>query len=33
MARDILKFSQQRDPVKLPNAYPVSAAENTKVRG
>jgi penicillin-binding protein 2 len=33
MARDILLFAQQRDPVKLPNAYPVSAAENMKVRG
>ena len=26
MARDILLFAQQRDPVKLPNAYPVNAA-------
>jgi penicillin-binding protein 2 len=33
MARDILLFAQQRDPVKLPNAYPASAAENLKVRG
>jgi penicillin-binding protein 2 len=26
MARDILLFAQQRDPLKLPTAYPVSAA-------
>lgn len=26
MARDILLFTQQRDPVKLPTAYPVNAA-------
>jgi penicillin-binding protein 2 len=25
--RDILRFTQQRDPVKLPTAYPVNAAE------
>jgi penicillin-binding protein 2 len=28
MARDILKFAQQRDPVKLPTAFPVRAAES-----
>jgi penicillin-binding protein 2 len=27
MARDILLFAQQRDPVKMPTAYPVHAAE------
>ncbi len=27
MARDILLFAQQRDPVKLPTAYPVRAAQ------
>jgi penicillin-binding protein 2 len=27
MARDILLFAQRRDPVKLPTAYPVRAAE------
>ncbi len=27
MARDILLFAQQRDPVKLPTAYPIHAAE------
>ena len=26
MARDILLFAQQRDPLKLPTAYPVNAA-------
>jgi hypothetical protein len=33
MARDILLFAQQRDPVKLRNAYPVNAAQNAVVRG
>ena len=33
MARDILLFAQQRDPVKLPNAYPVNAASLLGVRG
>ncbi len=37
MARDILLYAQQRDPIKLPNAYPVNAAQATspirKVRG
>jgi penicillin-binding protein 2 len=33
MARDILLFAQQRDPVKLRNAYPVNAAQNAAVRG
>jgi penicillin-binding protein 2 len=28
IARDVLLFTQQRDPVKLPNAYPVNAADN-----
>jgi penicillin-binding protein 2 len=27
MARDILLFAQQRDPVKMPVAYPLHAAE------
>jgi penicillin-binding protein 2 len=26
MARDILLYAQQRDPLKLPTAYPLSAA-------
>ncbi|HUB85375.1 MAG TPA: penicillin-binding protein 2 [Rhizomicrobium sp.] len=29
MARDILLFAQKRDPIKLPNAYPVNAANNS----
>jgi penicillin-binding protein 2 len=29
MARDILLFAQQRDPLKLPTAYPLSAAATT----
>jgi penicillin-binding protein 2 len=37
MARDVLLFTQQRDPVKLPNAYPVNAADTlapeARVRG
>jgi penicillin-binding protein 2 len=33
MARDILLFTQQRDPAKLPNAYPVSAADASAGRG
>jgi hypothetical protein len=33
MARDILLFAQQRDPIKLPNAYPVNAASISRVRG
>jgi penicillin-binding protein 2 len=37
MARDIMLFTQQRDPVKLPNAYPINAAQqswlNRAVRG
>ena len=28
IARDILLFAQQRDPLKLPTAYPVNAAEH-----
>jgi len=28
MARDILLFAQQRDPVKMPTSYPVRAADN-----
>ena len=32
MARDILLFAQQRDPLKLPTAYPVSAASITGAR-
>ena len=27
MTRDILLFAQQRDPVKMPTAYPVHAAD------
>ena len=30
MARDILLYAQQRDPVKLPTAYPVHAAQTTR---
>jgi penicillin-binding protein 2 len=30
MARDILLYAQQRDPVKLPTAYPVRAAEGVR---
>jgi penicillin-binding protein 2 len=35
MARDIMLFTQKRDPIKLPNAYPVNAADaaNTLVPG
>jgi penicillin-binding protein 2 len=33
MTRDILLFAQQRDPVKLPTAYPVRAAETETGRG
>jgi penicillin-binding protein 2 len=37
MARDIMLFTQQRDPTKLPNAYPINAAQqpwlNRAVRG
>jgi hypothetical protein len=33
MARDILLFTQQRDPVKLPTAYPVNAAGRGQWRG
>ena len=33
MPRDILLFAQQRDPVKLPNAYPINAADASGVRG
>jgi penicillin-binding protein 2 len=37
IARDVLLFTQQRDPIKLPNAYPVNAADelvpDAKVRG
>ena len=33
MARDILLFAQQRDPVKLPNAYPINAADASGARG
>jgi len=29
MARDIMLFTQKRDPAKLPNAYPVSAADRS----
>ena len=32
MARDILLFTQKRDPLKLPTAYPVKAAENAHGR-
>jgi penicillin-binding protein 2 len=37
IARDVLLFTQQRDPIKLPNAYPVNAADDVapdvRVRG
>ena len=33
MARDILLFAQQRDPLKLPTAYPVHAAEAASRQG
>jgi penicillin-binding protein 2 len=33
MSRDILLFAQQRDPIKLPNAYPVNAADASGARG